>query len=170
MNKTLTIIRHAKADWPDSIEDFDRPLLARGESDAVLMGEYLKELNYSFDAVLCSAARRAKETLDKLQSVLLIDQKKIYFDYALYMTSVKSVINKIEDLPNTLNWVAIVGHNPTQTELCNYLANDNLSNLPTCGVYTITFPVNDWRAVGPGLGDTVSLVTPKMLKQKQNGV
>ena len=164
MNKTLTIIRHAKAGWPDDAKDYDRPLLERGISDAQIIGRYLNDQNYSFDAVLCSGARRARQTLKNLQTELSIDQKKIHFNEDLYMTSVNSVTKKIEGLPNSLNWVAIVGHNPTLTELCNYLTNDNLSNLPTCGVYTISFPFNDWQAIGPGSGNTVSLVTPKMLK------
>lgn len=165
MNKTLTIIRHAKADWPDNVEDFDRPLLARGASDAQSMGQFLLQQNYSFDTVLCSEARRARETLQNLQTALPIGQSSIHYDHDLYMTSVYPVIKKIEDLQNEFNWVAIVGHNPTQTELCNYLANDTLSNLPTCGVYTISFPFNDWQAIGPGSGNTLSLITPKMLKQ-----
>ena len=115
----LTIIRHAKSDWPDNIDDFDRPLLDWGESDAQMMGCYLHEQGYNFDAVLCSEARRARQTLQRLQKELEIDQKKIYFDASLYMTSVKAVIRTLAGLSNSLNWVAIVGHNPTQTELCN---------------------------------------------------
>ena len=164
MNKTLTIIRHAKSDWPDNTDDFDRPLLERGISDAQMMGHYLHEQGYNFDAVLCSEARRARQTLQNLQIELPIDQNKIYFDAGLYMTSVNAVINKLEGLSNSLNWVAIVGHNPTQTELCNSLASDSLSNLPTCAIYTVSFPFDDWQAIGPGSGNTISLVTPKMLK------
>jgi phosphohistidine phosphatase len=164
MNKTLTIIRHAKADWPDNVADFERPLLERGRNDARMMGEYLNRMNCNFDLVLCSKAKRARQTLQFLQKELPIAEHQITFDEGLYMASVNTVIKAIEALPNSLNRVAIVGHNPTQTDLCNVLTNDHLSNLSTCGVYTIAFEVDDWQAIHPGMGKTVSLITPKLLK------
>ncbi|MEM8843944.1 MAG: histidine phosphatase family protein, partial [Pseudomonadota bacterium] len=162
----LTIIRHAKSDWPESTQDFDRPLLKRGIEDARLLGKHMRESNYNFDAVICSGALRARQTLENIRAEFSIAENKIQFQENIYMASLTSTIKLIEALPKSLNWTAIVGHNPTQTELCNYFANDHLSNMPTCGVYTISFQVDDWKAIGYGLGNCVSLVTPKMLKQQ----
>lgn len=165
MKKTLTLIRHAKADWPESINDFNRPLLERGVSDAIIMGKYLYDANFHFDAVICSDATRARETLQNLQAGLPIKENNISYEQSLYMSSKSTVMNLIGSLPDTLNWVAIIGHNPTQTQLCNYLAEDNLTNLPTCGVYTIEFQVDSWNAIGKSTGKFISLLTPKSLKQ-----
>ena len=164
MNKTLTIIRHAKSDWPKLIRDFDRPLLERGISDAQLMGKHMQESNYKFDVLLCSGAKRARQTLDMLRTELIISDNIIKFDDEIYMSSMHFIMHLIENLPSSANWAAIIGHNPTHTQLCNYLADDDLSNLPTCAVYTISFQVDDWKAVGYCAGDCVSYITPKMLK------
>ena len=164
MKKTLTMIRHAKSDWPRLTRDFDRPLLKRGIKDAQLMGEHMRESNYNFDVLLCSGAKRARQTLENLRTKLEISEDVIQFDDEIYGSSIQSILRMIENLSSKANWAAIIGHNPTHTNLCNYLANDNLSNLPTCGVYTISFQVDDWKAVGCGTGDCVSFITPKMLK------
>ena len=164
MNKTLTIIRHAKSDWPELTQDFDRPLLERGINDAQLMGKYMQESNYNIDAIFCSGAIRTRQTLENIRTKFIVAEDKIQFDDQIYRASITSTMKWLENLPSSLNWVAIIGHNPTQTELCNYLANDNLTNLPTCGVYTISFSVDDWKAIGYGLGACVSFITPKMLK------
>ena len=34
--KTLILVRHAKSDWPEDTDDFDRPLAERGMHDAEL--------------------------------------------------------------------------------------------------------------------------------------
>ena len=41
--KTLILIRHAKSDWPENTEDFDRPLSEKGFKDAEKMSHYLKQ-------------------------------------------------------------------------------------------------------------------------------
>ena len=41
--KTLILVRHAKSDWPEDTDDFDRPLADRGIEDAHKMAAYLKE-------------------------------------------------------------------------------------------------------------------------------
>ena len=32
--KKLILVRHAKSDWPEGIDDFNRPLAERGKEDA----------------------------------------------------------------------------------------------------------------------------------------
>ena len=43
--KTLILVRHAKSDWPENTDDFDRPLAERGLEDAVKMSKFLKDNN-----------------------------------------------------------------------------------------------------------------------------
>ena len=40
--KTLILVRHAKSDWPENTEDFDRPLAEKGLHDAEKMSHFLK--------------------------------------------------------------------------------------------------------------------------------
>ncbi|MEG2334927.1 histidine phosphatase family protein, partial [Chryseobacterium sp.] len=54
--KQLILVRHAKSDWPEETEDFERPLANKGVEDAILMSKYLKSNNISIDYMLSSPA------------------------------------------------------------------------------------------------------------------
>lgn len=56
-------MRHAKSAYPDGIADHDRPLAPRGIREAGLAGGWLRANLPAVDAVLCSTATRARQTL-----------------------------------------------------------------------------------------------------------
>src|SRR3954466_4754929 len=61
---SLALLRHAKSSWDASdIEDVERPLNERGRTAVPVMGEVLKELKFAPQLVLCSPAKRTRETL-----------------------------------------------------------------------------------------------------------
>ena len=60
--RRLVLLRHAKSDWPDDVPDHERPLARRGRRDAPAAGRWLRKSGYVPDLVLCSTARRARET------------------------------------------------------------------------------------------------------------
>src|ERR1700728_3320894 len=63
--KRLFLLRHAKSSWDDpAFEDHDRPLSARGRRAASLIGAYLDREQVQIPLVLCSSARRTRETLE----------------------------------------------------------------------------------------------------------
>jgi hypothetical protein len=63
--KTLILLRHAKSGWDDpGLRDFDRPLNAKGQRAAALVGRNLRAMGLSFDRVLASPAVRVVETID----------------------------------------------------------------------------------------------------------
>ena len=57
-------MRHAKSDYPAGVADHDRPLAPRGIREAGLAGDWLRANVLTIDAVLCSTATRARQTLD----------------------------------------------------------------------------------------------------------
>jgi phosphohistidine phosphatase len=59
--RRLILLRHAKSDWPD-VPDRDRPLAKRGRRDAPKIGRWLREHGYLPDTVICSDARRTRQT------------------------------------------------------------------------------------------------------------
>ena len=164
MDKQLTIIRHAKSDWSTGCRDFDRALNKRGISDARLVGEYLHANEQQLDKVYCSTANRAQLTLKELNSYLKLTEDTLHFEQSLYLASLATLLPFIEQVSNNDNHIVLIAHNPGLTELCNYLTGDQLTNLPTCAVYTIQFCVDEWRAIGLESGIKKSLITPKMLK------
>ena len=65
--KKLIIMRHAKSCWKDTeLTDHERPLKKRGINDAKMMGKLLKSKKIMPDVIICSTAKRAKETADSL--------------------------------------------------------------------------------------------------------
>ena len=63
--KQVYILRHAKSSWDNKdLSDFDRPLSKRGEKDAKKMCSFIKNKNFFVDKVICSSAKRTKETFD----------------------------------------------------------------------------------------------------------
>ena len=60
--KTLTLLRHAKSGWDDTVaRDFDRPLNAKGRKAAQAIGRHLREEKLSFDHIVASPAQRVVE-------------------------------------------------------------------------------------------------------------
>ena len=166
MSKSLHIIRHAKSDWSDECADIDRGLNKRGYGDTKLIGEYLVANDYSIERIFCSNARRARITLEELNRHLKLPSSNIEYIDALYLASRATLVGFIENMNNDDNDVAIIGHNPGLTELCYFLSGDYLQNLPTCGVYSIHFDVDDWQAIGCDSGTTTNYMTPRQLKDR----
>lgn len=166
MSKTLHIIRHAKSDWSDECADIDRGLNKRGYKDTKLIGEFLSANEFCIEQVFCSSARRARITCEELNRYLTIPLQNLQYIEALYLASSAYLTSIIETTNNQFNHIALIGHNPGLTELCCYYSGDNLLNLPTCGVYSIHFEVDDWQALGYEIGTTTSFVTPRQLKDR----
>jgi phosphohistidine phosphatase len=60
--RTLVLLRHAKAEQPGESPDVRRPLAARGHADAAAAGAWLARHSLLPDVVICSTARRTRET------------------------------------------------------------------------------------------------------------
>lgn len=165
MPKILSIIRHAKSITDLVGPDSARALNERGRSDAKLIGKFLSAQGVEFDHVYCSTAIRARQTFAKINELLKLPDDQIQFEDSLYLASASELLSFIQNLPENQQRVALVGHNPGLTELCNILGADELSNLPTCGVFTVQFSADDWREAGTGTGENQKLVTPRMLKE-----
>ena len=60
----LLLLRHAKSSWDVSGQpDFERTLAPRGRRAAQMIGEHLATHRLMPDRILCSSARRTRETL-----------------------------------------------------------------------------------------------------------
>ncbi len=67
----LLLLRHAKSDWGEAgLQDFDRPLAPRGQRAAADMAKAISAAGMLPDRILCSPARRTRETLAALRPYL----------------------------------------------------------------------------------------------------
>ena len=158
--KRLLLLRHAKSSWDDpTLADHDRPLAARGRKAAQLIGAYLRRERIPVSLVLCSSARRARETLE------LVDppgEKQI--EPELYGASADQLLERVRQLPETSDSVMLIGHNPAIQELAACLADDELAEqkFPTGALAMLTF-AGPWRALQAGSAGLAAFVKPREL-------
>jgi phosphohistidine phosphatase len=144
--KTLYLIRHAKSDRSIAeLSDIDRPLNARGYTDAHKMSLIFKNKNIIPDIIISSPAIRALSTALIFCRNLNLDPKTIEINQQLYDTSIKEYLRCITQTDNKFKTVFLFGHNPTITNMANELTNACSEEIPTCGIVGIISDEKEWK-------------------------
>jgi phosphohistidine phosphatase len=174
VGRKLVLLRHAKSAWPD-VPDHDRPLAGRGRRDAPVMGRWLRTNGYVPDQVLCSTARRARETWQLAQEGLGATPP-VSFESRVYQASAEQLLDLARRVPSAVTTLLIVGHDPAMHELALMLAGtaspeggggaaaDDLDRLrakfPTAAVAVLELTGN-WDQLGPGMAHLAAFVVPR---------
>lgn len=166
---TLSLLRHAKSDWADPrLEDFDRPLAKRGRKAAPEMAEQMIAAKLEPELVLCSAAKRTRETLALIADALS-GKPKIKYEEELYLAPAMTLLERLRKVKKGIGHVLMIGHNPGLQALALELTLDGSREdiralaikFPTAALAVLTFPVEAWSEIGPASGHLVRLVTPQ---------
>lgn len=167
--KTLHLLRHAKSSWEDiGRGDHNRPLAARGRRAAKKLAKHLREQKVAPVMVLCSSATRARETLELLAPALG-SPKKILIEDGLYAASADELLERLRRVPDPIELVLLVGHNPGLQDLALTLAANGakrgqvLEDFPTGALATLHIDVTRWRDLDPGDAELVDYVVPREL-------
>jgi len=159
------LLRHAKSDWPD-VADQERPLAKRGRRDAPVAGRWLGESGYVPDTVICSTARRARETWELaaagLAQAVPGAAPPVRYEERVYEATVLGLLMLIREFPDDLGTVLLVGHNPGLAELTVGLAApppEPPANFPTAAVAVLGLP-GGWAAAGPGEARLLAFAAP----------
>lgn len=157
--RTLLIMRHGKSSWKDAeLPDIERPLKKRGRKDVVHMGKLLDGKKLKPDLILCSTAKRARQTAEIVVEEIGFEGKVEYLD-SLYMAELDTLIKTLQSLPDVKR-VMIIGHNPGLETLAQLLT-DKITSLPTAAVARIKIPINNWQELGiKSTGELSNLWTP----------
>lgn len=162
MNKVLQVFRHAKSSWKYDLTDHERPLKKRGVNDIKLMSEHLKNDFLKPDLIWSSTANRARTTSQNYIKYLDLFDVNFQQKKELYDFSGEAVLSQIFNCDNSINILAIFGHNYALTNICNQLGDSYIENLTTSGFVQIEFEQNDWKTIKNGI--TTRIVFPKHLK------
>lgn len=119
--KWLIVLRHAKSDWSDDLPDHDRPLAPRGTRDAPKLGRWLVETGHVPELVVCSTARRTRETWQRVSDELPA-KPPVEYDEDLYGGDVGEFLNAARRTPADVTTLAFVGHEPGVSDLTLHLA------------------------------------------------
>ena len=159
--KRLLVVRHGAAQGksPDG-EDRDRALTPEGRRAAAALGHRLKSDGISPDHVLCSPARRARETLDGMASALDA-LPAADFGAALYLADAPALLHRLRGVSAETSCLLLVGHNPGLEELIRGLAGSETPalGLPAAGL--AIFEISGaWSSLSPSNTRLVAFLAP----------
>ena len=161
-NRTLLVLRHSKSAYPEETADVDRPLSDRGRRDAAKAGGWLLDQGLTPDLVVCSTAERTRETWDLVSDQLswADEPGMVRYDPRIYEASPGDLLTVIQETPDEISILALVGHNPGSAELVLALAGHRELSFPTSALAVIGLR-GGWAGVAPGSGTLDTVWTPK---------
>jgi phosphohistidine phosphatase len=157
--RTLVLLRHAKAETPGEQLDFDRKLTTRGESDADAAGAWLADEQIRPELVFCSPAARTRQTWH--DAAVALEQAhpgrpspEVRYEKGLYFGGRTEVFDLLRTVPDAVHTVLVVGHNPTMSEVSLLLIPDaqydgQQVELRTAGLAVHRFD-GSWSDTEPG--------------------
>jgi phosphohistidine phosphatase len=169
MNKTLYLIRHATAEEGGNspmFRDFDRDLTSTGIIESARMGKFLAATDVKFDLIVSSAAERAKATAKIFAEQLNYDADAILIDDSLYGGGPRSYLSAVNQLDETVNVVAIFGHNPDVTFFSEYLTRADVGgSMDKSGVMILAFENIKWAEVSSKMAKFLGYYSPQNISQ-----
>jgi phosphohistidine phosphatase len=148
--RTLIILRHAKAANPEGVVDQQRPLSPRGERDAAAAGGWLVEHGLQPDVVLCSPAKRTRQTWHRVASILTRAPDVSYVEQ-LYAAGVPDLLDALANVSFDARVVLLIGHNPALSQLSALLdpSGADAEGLSTSGIAVHSWE-GEWSDAGAG--------------------
>jgi phosphohistidine phosphatase len=157
--RTLVLLRHAKAETPGELPDFERRLTTVGESDADAAGAWLADERLRPDLVFCSPAARTRQTWQGVSIALAqalpdVPAPEVRYEKGLYDGGRTEVFDLLRTVPDETRTVLVVGHNPTVSEVSLLLIPDDQYDGNDVGLKTSGLAVHrteaPWSSTSPG--------------------
>ncbi|HTL14317.1 MAG TPA: histidine phosphatase family protein [Thermomonas sp.] len=147
--RELILLRHAHADAAaPGQDDPDRPLSATGREEARAAGDWLREHGLRPDRVLCSPARRTRETLEALGA---IGAPAPTLEPSIYEASA-GTLAALADANRDAERLLLVGHNPGLERLAALMhsgQSGDYRGMPPGGIAVLRLPAD--AAIEPGV-------------------
>ena len=159
--KTLLMMRHAKSSWESGVAtDHERPLNKRGRNDAPVMASLLCNYDEVPELVISSDAKRTCETLDLMLPVFekFGAEPKVEIESSFYHAPANEWLEKLVELPESVDSVMFLGHNPGAEELVMHFSGE-FHSMPTAAIACFRFEVDSWAEISAG--DLADIWRPK---------
>jgi phosphohistidine phosphatase len=156
--RQLIIMRHAKAGELPGGPDIERELRPRGRRNAESAGEWLAERDVSPDLVLCSKARRARQTWEHVNTWLRA-KPEVIIDARLYDACARQLLGIFAETSAQVTSVMYVGHNPAAAEVTEILIAEAIA-FPTAAIAVVGLAA-PWPDLAGGDGELIASWTPR---------
>lgn len=157
--RELILLRHAHAEpAAPGLEDIDRPLSLRGQAEAEAAGRWLRDHNLLPDRVLCSPARRARETLEQVLTTLGFAEARQ--ESRIYNATPGELL-QVADEHRELGRVLLVGHNPGFEQVAALLSSGqsgDFRGMPAGAIAVLRLPAD--AALEPGIAELAAFWWP----------
>jgi phosphohistidine phosphatase len=172
----LMLLRHAKSSWPSGVQDAERPLSERGEAAARLMGGYMAHHALMPERVLCSPARRTRDTWTGISAQWPAAAADAVFDAHLYGATHRGILSAIRSQADSVRGLLVIGHNPGLQEAAEWLIASGDVELrerlhekfPTAALAVIDFALDTWNEIHERSGRLDRYVTPRSVAAATN--
>lgn len=168
MTLRLILTRHAKSAWDNPLDsDHMRPLNARGQRAAPLIGRWLAQQGYLPGQALISDATRTRETW-ALLGAELPGPVPARFEPALYHAGPDVMLRVLQAA--AADCVIMIGHNPGIAAFADLLlaqrpAHPGFTRYPTCATLVAEFDgLSGWADLTYGTGRALEFVVPRELE------
>ena len=162
VRRKLIVMRHAKAGELPGGPDFERALRPRGLRDSAAAGRWLAASGLRPDLVLCSAARRTRQTWQHLSGTLLAGTAgggpEFVAERRLYQADSEDVAEVVRDAGGQFATVLYIGHNPAAVGLVRLLTGTEPA-FPTAAIAVIGV-TGSWADLAPVGGELLASWTP----------
>ncbi|KAF1712267.1 phosphoglycerate mutase [Pseudoxanthomonas kalamensis DSM 18571] len=157
--RELILLRHAHAEpSAPGQADIDRPLSAHGLGEARAAAAWLAEHRWHPDRVLCSPARRTRETLSALQEA--IPGLDCQLEESIYEASPGDLAT-LADRHREVERLLMVGHNPGFEQLAALLysgQSGDYRGMPPAAVAVLSLPAD--AVIEPGIAKLAAFWWP----------
>ncbi|KGN37039.1 SixA phosphatase family protein [Knoellia subterranea] len=157
-DRTLVLVRHAKAEQGGYDADHERELTPRGHRDAAEAGRWLNEQGIGVDEVLCSTSTRTQQTCEGIWEAGC-SEADVRHEHGIYNASAERLLDIAREADHDANVVMMVGHAPGIPVLASLLADGEGSDrahdlmsegFPTTGIAILRFS-GAWADLAPGV-------------------
>jgi phosphohistidine phosphatase len=162
------LLRHAKSGWKSGRPDHERPLAGRGRRAAKAIGRHVRDEGVEPELVLCSTARRARETLERVEPAL--GSPAVRIERGLYGAGSDALLDRLRAVADDVGSLMLIGHNPGLQQLALDLARPTVdvselaAKYPTAALVTLSVPARSWRLIEPATAELVGFVRPRELE------
>jgi phosphohistidine phosphatase len=172
--KRLLLLRHAKTEPGNGRDDFERALTPSGEIDAARIGDFVASQGLAPQMVVYSGARRTRDTAEIVITRLGREVER-HEENALYEATRHLILALLRQLPDKVESVMVVGHNPGMGDVANVLAGKGdkpnrlrlAAKYPTCGLAVLEFEGESWTNLAAHAARLEGFVTPADLGLRQ---